>query len=205
MNGNARILLVATLLVTGCGEQIQSSVLNVRAMAVSLLCEEISARFPAGDVVLVLNPVGRDQTNVRALQDETVAYFHDALPGRTLRKAEPVLINGLAASDWSSRIRPGSSAPLSYMMEPNAFEMIAREHPNATVLVSLVGMPDPGAFTNIPSAVLLLPDLRVFGTPARAIEAFRRGLIHAAAVVVNGSVVLITESNAGNVIPTLDW
>jgi hypothetical protein len=115
------------------------------------------------------------------------------------------LIKGLPASDWSSRIRPGSTAPLSYIMEPNAFEVITREHPDATVLISLVGMPDPGTFTKVPPVVLLLPDLRVFGDPEKAIEAFHRGVIHAAAVVVDGSVMLITESNAGDVVPMLDW
>lgn len=205
MNRFARMVIASAMLLTACGERIQPSILNERAAAVGLLGEEITRRFPAGDVVLVLNPLGRDQPNVRALQDETVEYVRRALSGRSLRTSEPVLIDGLTASDWSSRIRPGSSAPLSYLMASNAFEVIARDHPHATVLVSLVGMPDPGAFTNVPPVVLLLPDLRVFGHPARAIDAFRRGLLHAAAVAVDGSVVLITESNAGNVIPILDW
>ena len=200
-----RMFLMTSLMLSGCGERIQPSIINERAAAVGVLCEEVMARFPAGDVVLVLNPLGRDQSKVRALQDETVKSFRAGLAGRALRKTEPVLIEGLSASDWAARILPGSSSPLSYLMEPNAFEVIARDHPDATVLVSLVGMPDPAAFTNAPPAVLLLPDLRVFGNPSRAIEMFRKGIIHAAAVVVDGSVVLITERNAADVVPTLDW
>jgi len=205
VNKVSPIVIAAMLLSAGCGERINPSIVNERAEAVGLLSEEIKSRFPAGDVVLVLNPLGRDQPQVRALQDETIDMFQSALPGRSLRKTEPKLIKGLSASDWSARIRPGSTAPLSYIMEPNAFEVIARAHPDATVLVSLVGMPDSVAWMNEIPAVLLFPDLRVFGNSEKAIEAFQRGFVQAAAVVMDGSVVLITESNAGTLIPMLDW
>ena len=205
MNSNAAGLMVVALALTGCGDRISTSVINERSVAVTLLCQEIQAKVPEGEVVLVLNPLGRDQVNVRELQDETVALFRRALNGRTLRTAEPALMDGLTPSDWASRIRPGSTAPLSYIMKPEAFESIAREYPGATVLVSLVGMPDPGSYIKFPPAMLLLPDLLVFGHPASAMEAFHAGRIRAAAVVVGEAAVLITADNAHELIPQLDW
>jgi hypothetical protein len=108
-------------------------------------------------------------------------------------------------TDPQSVLIPGDSrTPLSFLMQPGSVERLADAHPDCTVIVSLIGLPfgvdqekiwhedDRRCFA------LLLPDLRLLGPPARAVESFQRGKILAAIsedALHPGNLLLITREN----------
>jgi hypothetical protein len=100
-------------------------------------------------------------------------------------------------------IAPDSKTPLSFLILPESVDQLAAAHPECQILVSLIGLPvgvealkvwdpqDPRALA------LLLPDLRVLGSPAKAADAFERGKIVAAVVESDppGSFLVVTSTN----------
>lgn len=85
------------------------------------------------------------------------------------------------ASPESVIIPPDSRTPLSFLIQPRSVDQLAAGHPECNVIVSLVGLPlgvnqlqiwdekSPHTFA------LLLPDLRLLGSPAETVAAFKRG------------------------------
>ena len=108
----------------------------------------------------------------------------------------------------SVSIPSDSPTPLSFLMEPGSVDRLAEAHPECQVIVSLIGLPagvgqlkiwnekDPRCFA------LLLPDLRLVGPPAKAVEAFQRGKL-LAAVVEDGETrdpLIVTRDNVVDVL-----
>jgi hypothetical protein len=105
-------------------------------------------------------------------------------------------------------IPPDSRTPLSFVMQPVSVDQLAESHPECRVIVSLIGLPlgvdrlkiwnekDPRCFA------LLLPDLRVLGPPAKAVEAFQRGNLLAAVVedAPSGDPLIVTRDNVVEVL-----
>ncbi len=95
------------------------------------------------------------------------------------------------ANPQSVVIPPDSRTPLSFLIEAASVEELADAHPEYRVIVSLIGLPmgidrlklwsqeDARCFA------LLLPDLRLLGSPAKTVEAFQQGKL--LAVVVEDS------------------
>lgn len=105
---------------------------------------------------------------------------------------------------------PDCRTPLSFVIEPASVDQAAEAHPESQVIVSLIGLPagaeqlkiwsdkDPRCFA------LLLPDLRVLGSPTKAIESFQRGKLLAAVAQddKSGAPLIITRENIEAVLET---
>lgn len=105
-------------------------------------------------------------------------------------------------------IPPDSRTPLSFLMQPGSVDRLAEAHPECSVIVSLIGLPagvhslkiwdekDPRCFA------LLLPDLRLVGTPADVVAAFQRGKLLTAVVEDSQSSnpLIVTKDNVAEVL-----
>jgi hypothetical protein len=103
---------------------------------------------------------------------------------------------------------PDCRTPLSFVIQPGSVDQLAATHPDCQVIVSLIGLPegvenlkvwgekDPRCFA------LLLPDLRVLGPPAKAMEDFQRGKLLAAVAQdsQSGDPLLVTRDNIKTVL-----
>lgn len=86
-------------------------------------------------------------------------------------------------------IDPSTTTPLSYLVAPSALDSAVQSHPEARIVVSLIGLPVNlrqtrtwTTATNI-SFALLLPDLRMVGGQDAVLQAFRNR--HITAMVLN--------------------
>jgi hypothetical protein len=106
-------------------------------------------------------------------------------------------------------IPPDSRTPLSFLVRPAAVDQVADLHPGCSVIVSLIGLPagvDQGKIWNQDDPrcfALLLPDVRLLGSPEMAAEAFQRGKI--LAVVAEdetrpGDPLIMTRENVSDVL-----
>jgi hypothetical protein len=82
---------------------------------------------------------------------------------------------------------PATTTPLSYIVAEDALDKITRQHPQAEILVSLIGLPIDVLRTETWKTerkfALLLPDLRMLGDQSAIRMAFQSGKI--AAIVLN--------------------
>jgi len=105
-------------------------------------------------------------------------------------------------------IPPDSRTPLSFVVRPASVDELADAHPECSVIVSLIGLPvgvdrlkiwnekDPRCFA------LLLPDLRLLGSAAKVLEAFKREKLLVAVVVdfQSGDPMIVTRDNVVEVL-----
>lgn len=191
--------LLLVLGLTGCGTHIADDITGPRARALQALVDALPAHYNGGKALVVLNPLGKGQDEVAALETATLAALDNALKGKVaLLTDKPDLKPGAAADPSRCAIPPGSTAPISFLMEPDAFTRLAAEHPNATLIISLVGYPAGGLVHAHPPALLLFPDVRAFGNKAAMEAGFKDG--HLLALVQPGGAEgpqVYTSANAG--------
>jgi hypothetical protein len=90
-------------------------------------------------------------------------------------------------------IPAGATTPISFLTAPGAWDRLVELHPDARVLVSLIGVPADLAQSRVwtasdgPVFALLLPDLRLVGDRAAVRSAFQQGRIIAAALTRPGA------------------
>jgi hypothetical protein len=168
---------------------------NERSDAARLLGEALAKQFPGGRAVIIGNPYIAEDERPGPLKAEQVAGIKGLKKGfrgeiDILDVVTPAMRDGAMINPRSLYYDPTSTTPLSYLMAPDAFDVVAREHPQATILISLVGMAWEPQKLNLwkaddgPAIGLLLPDLRVIGTTEQVRQAFQSGRI-AAAVLAN--------------------
>lgn len=103
--------------------------------------------------------------------------------------AFPELKPGFVENPRSVFIDPHTTTPLSYVVTDGALDKIADAHPQAKLLVSLIGLPlnvrqtETWKSANPRKFALLLPDLRMLGSQDAVREAIMNGKI--AAFVLN--------------------
>lgn len=108
------------------------------------------------------------------------------------------------ANPQSFAIPPDSRTPLSFLMQPSSVDQLAEAHPECRVIVSLIGLPAGVHRLKIwnekesRSFALLLPDLRLLGPPAQAVESFQQGKLLAAVHYdpqLSGDPLIVTKDN----------
>ncbi|MBX3743882.1 MAG: hypothetical protein KF833_01105 [Verrucomicrobiae bacterium] len=186
--------------------------LDARQRAMKLLGETLAGMRPGSPVLVLSNPFARDSGR----RDDTGRFeragtrgLREGLGSRSeLKVVFPEIRPEYHTDPASVIIPPDSRTPLSFLVEPASVDRLAEEHPECRVIVSLIGLPigveglkvweegDPRGFG------LLLPDLRVLGSPARAAAAFRSGKILAAVVVDarTGEPLIVTQDNLAEVL-----
>jgi hypothetical protein len=168
--------------------------LTQRELAMEYLGRYLASQCPGKRAVVLANPFSQ-----KSGQPRDVYRFEKAgLQGlqRGLGKlvvietvAFPELKPGFVENPRSVFIDPRTTTPLSYVVTDDALDRIAAAHPQAELLVSLIGLPlnvrktETWKSGNPREFALLLPDLRMVGDEGAVREAILSGKI--AAFVMN--------------------
>ena len=171
-----------------------ASPLTQRELAMEYLGRYLASQYPGKKAVVLSNPFSQ-----KSGQPRDVYRFEKAgLKGlqRGLGKsvvietvAFPELKPGFVENPRSVFIDPRTTTPLSYVVTDDALDRIAAAHPQAELLVSLIGFPlnvrqtETWKSGNPRQFALLLPDLRMVGDEGAVREAILSGKI--AAFVMN--------------------
>ncbi len=155
-----------------------------------LLGARIAKLRPECKVLVLSNPFTKDSSYLNEKNQYERASLRGLRKGLGGRSSVMVVFPEIRPEYFSNPqsvfIPPDSRTPLSFLMRPESVDQLAEAHPDYRVIVSLIGLPsevdklkiwsenDPRAFA------LLLPDLRLLGPPAKAVEAFQRGKLLAA-------------------------
>jgi hypothetical protein len=168
--------------------------LTQRELAMEYLGRYLASEYRGKKVVVLANPFSQKSGQPR----EVYRFEKAGLQGlqRGLGKsvlietvAFPELRPGFVENPRSVFIDPRTTTPLSYVVTDDALDKIAAAHPQAELLVSLIGLPlnvrqtETWKSTNPRKFALLLPDLRIVGDEGAVREAISSGKI--AAFVMN--------------------
>lgn len=166
--------------------------LSQRELAMEHLGRYLAAHCAGKKALVIANPFSQKPGQPR----DVYAFEKAALEG--LRRglgnaikietvAFPDLKPGFVEDHSSVFIDPTTTTPLSYVVTDDALDKIAAAHPQAELLVSVIGLPvkvrQTQTWRSSRKFALLLPDLRVLGDPASARQAMLSGKI--AAMVIN--------------------
>jgi hypothetical protein len=184
-----------------------SAALAARQHAMEMLGLRIAKLQPECKVLLLSNPFTKEAgyLNEKSQYERAgLRGLRKGLGGRSpVEVVFPQIRPEYFANPQSIIIPPDSRTPLSFLIQPASVDQLAEAHPACRVIVSLIGLPaeveqlkiwnekDPRCFA------LLLPDLRLLGPPAAAVEAFQRGKLLAAVVkdFQSGEPLIVTRDN----------
>jgi hypothetical protein len=165
-----------------------------RALAMEQLGRHLAQNYRGARAVVLSNPFSRlpgQPSELRQFEEAGLRGLRRGL-GKSVVIEAVVFppINPLFHSNRSAvYIDPQTTTPLSYLMTPDSLDRITAEHPQAELLVSLVGLPVNARETkawnreNGPKFALLLPDLRLMGDANSVREAVMKGKV--AAMILN--------------------
>jgi hypothetical protein len=185
----------------------KGTALAKREQAMEALGASIAKLCPECKVLVLSNPFAK----ASGYLDETSQYERAGLRG--LRKglgrkiAVTAVFPEIRAEYFTDRqsliFLPDCRTPLSFAIQPSSVDQLAEAHPECRVIVSLIGLPAGVDQLRIWSEkdprclALLLPDFRVLGPPAKAIESFQRGKLLAAVAQdePSGDPLIVTRHN----------
>ncbi len=168
----------------------QREALQVRELATRGLAETLARNFAGHRALVIANPYARQSGLPRAMRQMEAAGRRGLEQGfgaklKPAVVALPELKPEAKENPRAVFIDPESTTPLSYLVAEDAFDKLARQHPDCDLIVSLIGLPanlqpvqcwqDPAG----PKFALLLPDLRVIGNNAAIRQAMHRGKLAA--------------------------
>ena len=181
--------------------------LATREQAMEALGTCIAKLGPQCKVLVLCNPF----TKAAGYLDDTSRYERSAVRGlrKGLGRHIPLteVIPEIRPEYFNDRqsliLLPDCRTPLSFAIQPASVDHLAEEHPECSVIVSLIGLPagvetlkvwsdkDPRCFA------LLDPDLRVLGPPAAVVEGFRHGKLLAIVTqdADSGNLLIVTRDN----------
>jgi hypothetical protein len=143
-----------------------------RALATCRLAEHLAQRYAGRRVLVISNPFARQRGGaILEQEDSGLRGLRKGFADRVTLAAVvvPELTPQAQADPNSVELPPGATTPLSYLIQADAFDRLAAQHPDCELLVSLIGLPAQVGQTEIwrkpgpPRFALLLPDLRVLG------------------------------------------
>lgn len=169
---------------------VRGRALDRRELALRVLGEYLASQAAGQSVLIVANPFSRQPGQPR----EVAAFESVAIAGLKSGWRDSLQLAGVAYPELTEAARrdpssvpmpPDASTPLSFLTTGRAWDQLAEQHPEAGVLVSLIGLPAGLEGMNWwkqpkPRVALLLPDLRLAGDASSVLAAFRSGKILAA-------------------------
>jgi hypothetical protein len=201
------ILAVAVIALLMRPSSPKSAALAAREQVTEALGTCIARLKPQCQVLVLSNPFGKDAGYL----DVKLRYERAAISGlrKGLGRRVPITVVApeLRPEYFTNReslfFPPECRTPLSFAIQPASLDRLAEAHPECRVIVSLIGLPsgveqlqvwgdrDPRCFA------LLLPDLRVLGPPAKAVEAFQNGKLLATVDqdAASGAPLVVTRDN----------
>jgi hypothetical protein len=166
--------------------------LGYREIATQFLGEYLAVHYSGKRAVVLANPFSTQPGQAREVYQFEKAGLRGLRRGLGSSVAiEQVAYPEIRPAFFKDRrtvpIDPASTTPLSYIVAEDALDKIARQHPQAEILVSLIGLPANVLQTETWKTgrgfALLLPDLRMLGDQSSIRAAFQSGKI--AAIVLN--------------------
>ena len=179
------------------GNRTRRNALVDRSLATKVLAEHLARKHPGKRALVIANPF----TQKKGLPQEIYDYQQASLKGlrqgfgKTIELEAvvyPELRKDVQSDPSSVYVDPQTTTPLSYLVAENAFDALARRHPNCDILVSLIGLPTLVNRTEIwrdarLKLALLLPDWRMVGDSDEVRRAIKSGKIAAAITKKPGS------------------
>jgi hypothetical protein len=168
--------------------------LGQRELATQFLGQYLAFHYPGKHAIVLSNPFTTQPGHPR----EIYQYEEAGLRGlrRGLGKAVPIeqvvfpdLRPEALKDPHSVAVDHNTTTPLSYLVADDALDKLARQHPGAEILVSLIGLPANVRLTetwktsNPRKLALLLPDLGMVGKRSAIRDTVKSGKI--AAMVLN--------------------
>jgi hypothetical protein len=163
--------------------------LKVRELATQRLAEHLAQTYPGQRALLISNPF----TQNGATAKDVVAMEQAGIDGVRKGLGTKLTLEAIAFPDLKPEARANPRAlladsetttPISYLVTDDAFDKLLSQHPNCTILISLVGF--PAALQDIPcwkdektKFVMLLPDLRFVGDAIAVKRAVQSGKLAA--------------------------
>ena len=166
--------------------------LTRREIATWGLAAYLSEHYPGKKVVVAANPF----TQKKGQPPEIYRYESAGIRGIQAGLKDKSAFRGVEYPElrpqWLTHpesvwINPKSTTPLSYLVDDQAFDKIMDKHPEAGILISLIGLPaqitsSKTWIKGITPIALLLPDFSVLGPPETVQAAFKSGRISAAVI-----------------------
>lgn len=176
----------------------QGNALRVREIATRGLAEQLARTHPGKSALIISNPFTQRQDTARAIVETEQAGIRGLREG--FGRSVPVAAVVFPELKADARENPRAlladvetSTPLSYLVEPEAFDQLARQHANCEIIVSLIGLPlevarcEAWKAAGVPRFALLLPDLRIIGDAAAVKGAMKSGKLVAFVLVRPGA------------------
>jgi hypothetical protein len=195
---NRRLLLLAGCVVLAIGLGVallgrrgpHRDALQVRELATRGLAEHLARSFSGHRALVISNPYTQQSGlpgKMREMEDAGLRGLKQGFGTKVniAAVAFPELKPEAKENPRAVFIDPETTTPLSFLVTEDAFDKLARQHPDCDLLVSLIGLPanlqrvqcwqaQPG-----PKFALLLPDLRVIGNNAAIRQALDGGRLAA--------------------------
>ena len=190
----------------------KSAALSVREHLLAVLGAEIAKVRPQAKVLLLSNPFAEkagtfnektqfERAGIRGLRKGLGK-------GSTVTVVFPEVRPEYLSNPGSIPIPPDSKTPLSFLIQPASIDRLAEANPECTVIVSLIGLPvgvnELKLWSEIDSRsfALLMPDLRVVGTPNDTLAAFHRGKLLAAVYEnpATGEPLIVNQTNIARIL-----
>jgi hypothetical protein len=167
-----------------------NAALRTRALATRGLAEHLAAKYPGERVLVISNPFAQREgfpPEVRAQEEAGLRGLREGFGTKVTLQAValPELKPEAEANPRAVVIDAATTTPLSYLVAEDAFDKLAKAHPDCEILVSLIGLPaqlDRVELWRQPGRIklaLLLPDLRIVGDKAAVLNAVKSGKLAA--------------------------
>jgi len=160
--------------------------LRVRELATRSLAEFLARTHPGKRALIVSNPFTQQTGTAKAILETEQAGVRGLREGFGPKvTVAAVVFPELKPEAWENPRDllndADTTTPLSYLVAPEAFDKLARQHPDCELIVSLIGLPVELSRCEVwnvpgpPRFALLLPDLRMVGDAAAVQQALRVG------------------------------
>ena len=191
----------------------QGNALHSREAAAHALAEYLAQTQPGKRALIVSNPFTQRKETAKAIREMEQAGIRGLRAGfgdrvTVAAVAFPELKPGARENPGALLAEVETTTPLSYLIAPDAFDKLAKQHPDCDLIVSLIGLPaelgqcESWQAAGAPKFALLLPDLRIVGDTAAVCSAVKSGKLAALVLArpreTDGSLVPGSEFKAGS-------
>jgi hypothetical protein len=188
-------LIIGTLVLIAAGvwyylrSEPRDYALTARELATRGLGEYLARKFPGQRALLISNPFTQNAniaSDIAATENAGIDGFKKGLGDKLVLEAVafPELKPEARTNPRAVFIDGETTTPLSFLVSVDAFDKLAGQYPQASLFVSLIGLP-----ANVkelrcwqeekPKFALLLPDLRFVGNATAVKQSLQKGKIAA--------------------------
>jgi hypothetical protein len=180
---------VIAIFLLGCSKTAPQS---ERELVTRVLAEHVAKAVKPKSVLILSNPFSQSagrSADASAFEKAGIAGLNEGFgDGIKISVGFPALKPEVLKDPTSVVVDAQTTTPLSFLVADNAFTEAASRHPDADVIVSLIGLPvNLGAFkewqnAGKPQFALLLPDWRIIGGREAILQNYQSGKLIAAVV-----------------------